>query len=356
MAETEKKTVNFTCQEVLGLKSYTHKEWSSAETLQKIKERREKKAGMNNKRPVKDKNGDLITDEEGQKKRLVDHFQELLYRPTPVNPPKIPPDVELEEQKRTKENFRKRMREVKELDITADNLVKSLESSLKEKEHEVKQEQQRNRELDAKFKNLLQEKESIEAQLKVFKKRKKNLKDELAALEELNAQLVEESSRIIDHTNTNQKIQLCDKKNQENNEPTKVKEQNKQCEHLSDSDSTEIDLDDSIFLQEDVGWQPIDHEQPSSHSVKKVQDQKNKRYLEKAQEAVLRKSSRLLSRSEENLRNTSNEVSNIKSRLIDLEHEKIMLVKQLTQFRSKYNYITRQKDKEIQRLKSELEL
>ncbi|KAI8749387.1 hypothetical protein BgiBS90_032817, partial [Biomphalaria glabrata] len=108
-------------------------------------------------------------------------------------------------------------------------------------------------------------------------------------------------------------------KNQENNEPTKVKEQNKQCEHLSDSDSTEIDL-------------------------KKVQDQKNKRYLEKAQ-----------ARSEDNLRNTSNEVSNIKSRLIDVEHEKIMLVKQLTQFRSKYNYITRQKDKEIQRLKSVLE-
>ncbi|XP_055873975.1 uncharacterized protein LOC129924190 isoform X3 [Biomphalaria glabrata] len=105
-----------------------------------------------------------------------------------------------------------------------------------------------------------------------------------------------------------------------------VKEQNKQCEHLSDSDSTEIDLDSSIFLQEDVGLQPIDHEQPSSHSVKKVQDQKNKRYLEKAQ-----------ARSEENLRNTSNEVSNIKSRLI------------------KYNYITRQKDKEIQRLKSVLE-
>ncbi|KAI8728271.1 kinesin protein KIF15, partial [Biomphalaria glabrata] len=159
------------------------------------------------------------------------------------------------------------MREVKELDITADNLVKSLESSLKEKGHEVKQEQQRNRELDAKFKDLLQEKESIEAQLqkildnhytekselsskiKSLQEEKKKLKDELAALEELNSQLVEESN----HTNTNQKIQLCDKKNQENNEPTK-----------------------------------------------------------------------------------------------DVEHEKIMLVKQLTQFRSKYKYITRQKDKEIQ--------
>ncbi|KAK6960657.1 metallo-beta-lactamase domain-containing protein 1-like isoform X1 [Biomphalaria glabrata] len=165
-------------------------------------------------------------------------------------------EVELEEQKRTKENLRKRMREVKELDITTDNLVKSLESSLKEKEHEVKQEQQRNRELDAKFKNLLQEKESIEAQLqkildnhytakselsskiKSLQEEKKKLKDELVALEKLNAQLVEESN----HINTNQKIQLCDKKNQENNEPTKVKEQNKQCEHLSDSDSTEIDL------------------------------------------------------------------------------------------------------------------
>ncbi|KAK6972396.1 kinesin-like protein KIF15 [Biomphalaria glabrata] len=193
--------------------------------------------------------------------------------------------VELKEQKRTKENFRKRMREVKELDITADNLVKSLESLLKEKGHEVKQEQQRNRELDAKFKNLLQEKESIEAQLqkildnhytekselsskiKSLQEEKKTLKDELAALEELNAQLVEESNQ--------------------NNEPTKVKEQNKQCEHLSDSDSTEVDLDSSIFLQEDVGWQPIDHEQPSSHSVKKVQDQKNKRYLEKAQGCCL---------------------------------------------------------------------
>ncbi|KAI8745389.1 kinesin protein KIF15 [Biomphalaria glabrata] len=135
-------------------------------------------------------------------------------------------EVELKEQKRTKENFRKRMREVKELDITTDNLVKSLESSLEEKKHEVKQEQQRNRELDAKFKNLLQEKESIEAQLqkildnhytekselsskiKSLQEEKKTLKDELAALEELNAQLVEESNRIIDHTDTSQKIQL----------------------------------------------------------------------------------------------------------------------------------------------------
>nr|KAI8741009.1 Biomphalaria glabrata kinesin-like protein KIF15 [Biomphalaria glabrata] len=73
------------------------------------------------------------------------------------------------------------MREVKELDITADNLVKSLESSLKEKEHEVKQEQQRNRELDAKFKNLLQEKESIEAQLQKILENHYTEKSELSS-------------------------------------------------------------------------------------------------------------------------------------------------------------------------------
>ncbi|KAK0049770.1 kinesin-like protein KIF15 [Biomphalaria pfeifferi] len=171
--------------------------------------------------------------------------------------------VQVAELERTKENLVKRMQEVEELQITVNtmrannkDLVKSLESSLKEKEHEVKQEQQRNRELDAKLKNLLQEKESIEAQFKASKLEKQNnneeiarlqkildnhytektelsstieslqeektkLKDELAALKELNAQLVEESNRIIGHTNTNQKIRLFDKKNQEYNELTK---------------------------------------------------------------------------------------------------------------------------------------
>ncbi|KAL6490141.1 hypothetical protein MHYP_G00004860 [Metynnis hypsauchen] len=42
-------------------------------------------------RPVKDRNGGEIADEEGQKKRWIEHFQELLNRPAPVNPPKIPP-------------------------------------------------------------------------------------------------------------------------------------------------------------------------------------------------------------------------------------------------------------------------
>ncbi|XP_055861309.1 M protein, serotype 24-like [Biomphalaria glabrata] len=274
-------------------------------------------------RPVKDKNGDLITDEEDKRRDWSiiskSFFTDLLLS--------------------THQRYRQ--------------LVKSLESSLKEKEHEVKQEQQRNRELDAKFKNLLQEKESIEAQLQKILDNHYTEKSELSSKIKSLQEEKKKTQRcknlwkkaiVLLITQIPTRKSSCDKKNQENNEPTKVKEQNKQCEHLSDSDSTEIDLDSSIFLQEDVGLQPIDHEQPSSHSVKKVQDQKNKRYLEKAQ-----------ARSEENLRNTSNEVSNIKSRLIDVEHEKIMLVKQLTQFRSKYKYITRQKDKEIQRLKSELE-
>ena len=152
-----KEAVTSTCQEVLGSKSYTHKEWISAETLQKVAERREKKASVNNsrtraakvkaqeeyteanrsvkrsiradkrnyletlateaeeaayqnrtkdlysitkrlagkfakpERPVRDKNGGVIPDDEGQKKRWIEHFQELLNRPAPVNPPEILP-------------------------------------------------------------------------------------------------------------------------------------------------------------------------------------------------------------------------------------------------------------------------
>lgn len=152
-----KEAVTSTCQEVLGPKSYTHKEWISAETLYKIEERREKKAMVNNsktratkakaqekyteanksvkqsirvdkrsyieslaieaeeaahqnntkdlysiikklsgkfakpERPVKNRNGKVIADEEGQKRRWIEHFQELFNRPAPVNPPEIPP-------------------------------------------------------------------------------------------------------------------------------------------------------------------------------------------------------------------------------------------------------------------------
>ncbi|VDP19233.1 unnamed protein product [Schistosoma margrebowiei] len=43
-----KETLTSTCQDVLGLKKYHHKEWISTETLDKIKERKNKKAAINN--------------------------------------------------------------------------------------------------------------------------------------------------------------------------------------------------------------------------------------------------------------------------------------------------------------------
>ncbi|VDO60107.1 unnamed protein product [Schistosoma margrebowiei] len=45
-----KEALTSTCQEVLGLKKYHHKEWISTETLDKIKERKSKKAAINNDR------------------------------------------------------------------------------------------------------------------------------------------------------------------------------------------------------------------------------------------------------------------------------------------------------------------
>ncbi|VDP59695.1 unnamed protein product [Schistosoma mattheei] len=45
-----KEALTSTCQEVLGLKKHRHKEWISIETLEKIKERKNKKAAINNSR------------------------------------------------------------------------------------------------------------------------------------------------------------------------------------------------------------------------------------------------------------------------------------------------------------------
>ena len=42
-------------------------------------------------RPVKDKNGETITDEAKEKARWAEHFQEILNRPPPQVPPDIPP-------------------------------------------------------------------------------------------------------------------------------------------------------------------------------------------------------------------------------------------------------------------------
>lgn len=177
-----KEAVTSTCQEVLGPKTYTHKEWISTETLRKIQERREKKTAVNNsrtrtakakandeyaeanrsvkrsikkdkknyvemlaaeaeeaahhgntrdlyatikklsgkfakpERPVKDRNGRAIPDEEGQKNRWVEHFQELLNRPAPANPPDVPPaesDLPIECGAPTKEEIRSAIKHLK---------------------------------------------------------------------------------------------------------------------------------------------------------------------------------------------------------------------------------------------------
>ena len=46
-------------------------------------------------RPVKDKNGDIITIEEDQRARWAEHFRETLNRPPPPTPPDIPPAAQL---------------------------------------------------------------------------------------------------------------------------------------------------------------------------------------------------------------------------------------------------------------------
>ena len=46
-------------------------------------------------RPVKDKNGNTISDADGQRARWAEHFKETLNRPPPPTPPDIPPPTEL---------------------------------------------------------------------------------------------------------------------------------------------------------------------------------------------------------------------------------------------------------------------
>ena len=150
-----------TCSEVLGKKKYQQKDWISADTLNKVQVRKEKKGAINNSRtraakataqeeyteanravknsvqtdkanftedlakepedasaqgnmkqlyeitrklagkykrtdrPIKDKNGNVLTSDEDQLKRWRDHFEELLNRPPPPNPPDITPAEEV---------------------------------------------------------------------------------------------------------------------------------------------------------------------------------------------------------------------------------------------------------------------
>ncbi|VDO89079.1 unnamed protein product [Schistosoma margrebowiei] len=150
--EGVKEALTSTCQEVLGLKKHHHKGWISIETLNKSKERKNKKTAINNsrtraeevqaqaeyiesnkqvkksiktdkkkyveelattvenaaregnlkqlydttnklagkysepERPVKDKEGKLITEIQQQRNRWIEYFEELLNRPAPTNP------------------------------------------------------------------------------------------------------------------------------------------------------------------------------------------------------------------------------------------------------------------------------
>jgi len=157
-----KNVVTETCREVVGPMRYQQKEWISAETLEKIKDRKHKKAAINNsrtraakakargdfseanrrvqrsvrsdkrkyidsladeaeaaaasnnmrqlydttrklsgkysrpERPVKDKDGNTLQGAEKQLSRWAEHFEDLLNRPTPPNPPHIiPADTDL---------------------------------------------------------------------------------------------------------------------------------------------------------------------------------------------------------------------------------------------------------------------
>ena len=155
MWKVVKEAVITTCNVALGPQKDNHKAWISAESIKKVKERKEKKAALNSsrtraekvkaqteyreanknvkkslktdkrnyiealaleaeeaarhgnlkdlydttkklagktskpQRPVKDKEGKPIIGEEGQKKRWMEHFEELLNRPAPQDPPHI---------------------------------------------------------------------------------------------------------------------------------------------------------------------------------------------------------------------------------------------------------------------------
>lgn len=67
-------------------------------------------------RPVKSKDGKAIPGDEEQKKRWVEHFEELLNRPTPQNPPVIDPadtDLPIDCSEPTLDEIRKAIKQMK---------------------------------------------------------------------------------------------------------------------------------------------------------------------------------------------------------------------------------------------------
>ena len=177
-----KEILTTTCEEVLGPRQQTHKEWISNETMEKIQQRKKKKANLNNsrtrtekarasaeyaeankdvkrsirsdkknyieglateaeeaayhgntrelfstikklsgkfknpERPVKTKDGKSIPDEEGQKKRWIEHFEELLNRPAPQYKLNIEPaeqDLEIDCSIPTKQEINRAIKQLK---------------------------------------------------------------------------------------------------------------------------------------------------------------------------------------------------------------------------------------------------
>lgn len=163
-----KEALRSVCQEVLGVRKHLHKEWITVETLTKIQDKKKKKASVNSSRTraakaqaqidyakankavkrsiKKDKkdyvsglaaeaeqaayNGNMkqmyditkrlsgkfskperpVIDKQGKMKRWAQHFEELLNRPAPPNPPNIDPaisDLPINYNKPTREEIKK---------------------------------------------------------------------------------------------------------------------------------------------------------------------------------------------------------------------------------------------------------
>ena len=67
-------------------------------------------------RPVRAKSGELLTDQEEQRKRWADHFRELLKRPPPSEIPDITPAntlLEVDESRPSKEEVKRAIRHLK---------------------------------------------------------------------------------------------------------------------------------------------------------------------------------------------------------------------------------------------------
>ena len=200
-----KETLRSTCQEVIGPRKHQQKDWITTETMEKIEDRRKKKADVNNSRtrtakaqakekykeahrevklrlkkdkrdyieglaaeaeqaancrnmkqlydttkrlsgkfnkpdrPVKDKQGNINNSLDQQMNRWAEHFEELLNRPAPLNPPDIEPaeeDLPINCEIPTKEEIRRAICQMKNGkaagpdDIPAEALKADLEASV----------------------------------------------------------------------------------------------------------------------------------------------------------------------------------------------------------------------------------